>query len=114
MNDTDLNKETDKHDNLSPHASIPDADHEPQSDKPDAETDKVANAAASITDSPNISEKSDNPHNPDTSISDMKVGTGAGMSDAVMTNSINASDGDAINNNLEALASGRMTLHIGA
>ncbi|WP_438997569.1 hypothetical protein [Candidatus Puniceispirillum sp.] len=111
MNDKDMNNETDKHDNLSPHAGITDPDHEPQSDKVSAGADKVTNEAATIADSPDTPEK---PDNPDTSIPDMKAGTGAGMSDAVMANSINASDGDAINNNLEALASGRMTLHVGA
>ena len=49
----------------------------------------------------------------DRSVADTKAGTGAGMSDAVMPSSIDSSDSDMINNNLEALASGRMHLHVG-
>lgn len=114
MNDQDMNNETDKPDNLSPQASISGSDHEPQSDKVRAGADKIIPEASEIADSPDTPNQPDNPDNPDKSLPDMKAGTGAGMSDAVMANSINASDGDAINNNLEALASGRMTLHVGA
>lgn len=111
MNDQDMNNETDKPDNLSPQASITGSDHKPQSDKVSADADKIIPEASEIADSPDTPNQ---PDNSDTSIPEMKAGTGAGMSDAVMVNSVNASDGDAINNNLEALASGRMTLHVGA
>lgn len=76
----------------------------------------------SVPQEPQKAERPDAPDSPETADAsdalvspapNMKAGTGAGMAERVMSNSINASDSDAINNNLEALASGRMHLHVG-
>jgi hypothetical protein len=94
--------------------------------EPDATTvpieEAIDEAGASVPQEPQTSDSTDAPDSPETAdasdawvspVPNMKAGTGAGMVERVMANSINASDSDAINNNLEALASGRMHLHVG-
>lgn len=114
MKNEDTNKASETQDAVTLTASPPEPD-----DTIAPIEEAIDEAGISAPQEPQTSDSTDAPDSPETadaSISpapNMKAGTGAGMAESVMSNSINASDSDAINNNLEALASGRMQLHVG-
>lgn len=110
MKNTDIHKTSDTHDNETANANAPDTKVEEVCIDGIDETEPQE---PSVSDTPNTPPDAplDTSENPSP---DIKAGSGAGMSDAVMPSSIDAADSDAINNNLEALASGRIHLHVGA
>lgn len=117
MKNEDTNKTSTTQDAVTVKATPPEPD-----DRTASIEETGDEAGTSVPQELQTAERPDAPDKPETadasdaSVSpapNMKAGTGAGMAERVMSNSINATDSDAINNNLEALASGRMHLHVG-